>query len=462
MSKKQKSFPMDVPSGSVTVKIYRVKNKAFLVRNRQGELREEERFSFMVSYFSSGKRTQKMFAQFEAAHAYAKSVGNSFSNGELDVLELRSSDRQAYVHALANLQPTGMALELATQEYAEAWKALGGKALVLEAAREYARRHMHVLPDIQVSDAVQQLIDAKARDKASLHYLRSLHYYLGMLAKAFHGQVRSITTEQLTQFVRNVSGNERSKNHARAYASVFFTYCQSRGWLPRDHEGVSLIPKLKIKPADIVVFTPWQMAQFLTFAQPEFVPYLAIGAFTGLRSAEIVRLDWAEVHLADRFIEVKASKAKTASRRLVPITDNLAQWLAPHAQAAGRVAPVAKIQNHLTQLVRDTNAGLLAAHIASKKPGKFKPVRWHQNALRHSFISYRVAAVQDVPKVALEAGNSPAIIFQHYRELVRPVDAKAWFSIAPGKDGKIIFFEASKPAAKAEVVPEAAAEAVSG
>ena len=82
-------------------------------------------------------------------------------------------------------------------------------------------------------------------------------------------------------------------------------------------------------------------------------------------------------------------------------------------------------------------------------------MKWHQNALRYSFISYRVAAVQDVPKVALEAGHSPAMIFQHYRELVRPADAKAWFSIAPGKDGKIIFFESPKPAAKAEVAPEA-------
>jgi len=39
--------------------------------------------------------------------------------------------------------------------------------------------------------------------------------------------------------------------------------------------------------------------------------------------------------------------------------------------------------------------------------------------------------------VALEAGNSPQIIFQHYRELVRPKDAKGWFSITPGEDGVV-------------------------
>ena len=59
---------------------------------------------------------------------------------------------------------------------------------------------------------------------------------------------------------------------------------------------------------------------------------------------------------------------------------------------------------------------------------------WKRNALRHSYISYRVAEKQDVAKVSLEAGNSPQMIFQHYRELVQPKEAKAWFAIGPKED----------------------------
>jgi len=33
--------------------------------------------------------------------------------------------------------------------------------------------------------------------------------------------------------------------------------------------------------------------------------------------------------------------------------------------------------------------------------------------------------------VALEAGNSPDMIFKHYRELVIPARAGAWFGIKP-------------------------------
>jgi hypothetical protein len=83
----------------------------------------------------------KIFADFDEAHAEARSKAISLSKGELDVLELRSADRVAYVHAVGALKPTGMALELAAKEYAEAQKAIGGKASVLEAAKDYAKRH---------------------------------------------------------------------------------------------------------------------------------------------------------------------------------------------------------------------------------------------------------------------------------------------------------------------------------
>ena len=39
--------------------------------------------------------------------------------------------------------------------------------------------------------------------------------------------------------------------------------------------------------------------------------------------------------------------------------------------------------------------------------------------------------IKNVAEVALEAGNSPQMIFKHYRELVRPETAKAWFAIKP-------------------------------
>jgi hypothetical protein len=82
-------------------------------------------------------------------------------------------------------------------------------------------------------------------------------------------------------------------------------------------------------------------------------------------------------------------------------------------------------------------------------------VKWKYNGLRHSFMSYRVAEIQNATQVALEAGNSPQMIFKHYRELVRPAEAKKWFSIISSKAKA----KADKPkrVPQLRVLPDAAA-----
>jgi hypothetical protein len=54
--------------------------------------------------------------------------------------------------------------------------------------------------------------------------------------------------------------------------------------------------------------------------------------------------------------------------------------------------------------------------------------------MRHSFITYRLAAVKSADHVALEAGNSPSIIFKHYRELATEEQAAEWLGLLPKDD----------------------------
>jgi integrase len=165
----------------------------------------------------------------------------------------------------------------------------------------------------------------------------------------------------------------------------------------------------------IEIFTPEQMSALIEKADHRLLPYLVIGAFAGLRGEEIKRLDWSEIDLTDGFIEVAADKAKTDTRRLVPIKENLKAWLLPIAKERGPVCPFKNVVNQLMQLVAVAN------------------VEWKRNALRHSFISYRVAECADVPRVADESGNSPAIIRTNYLQRVKPKQAQAWFGIMPPK-----------------------------
>src|SRR5438552_9296922 len=71
----------------------------------------------------------------------------------------------------------------------------------------------------------------------------------------------------------------------------------------------------------------------------------------------------------------------------------------------------------------------------------------------------RMAQVQDVAKVSLEAGNSPRMVFSNYRELVRTADAEKWFGITPEAIGaaKSLRTATGQNGAAAKIVPLPAA-----
>ena len=65
-------------------------------------------------------------------------------------------------------------------------------------------------------------------------------------------------------------------------------------------------------------------------------------------------------------------------------------------------------------------------------------MKWKQNALRHSFISYHMAMVKDANQMDLGEGSSPYIIFRNYLELVTQTQARNWFSIEPKAQENVI------------------------
>jgi len=187
-------------------------------------------------------------------------------------------------------------------------------------------------------------------------------------------------------------------------------------------------PKLIDVPPEI--FTVNELRALLESAKqqaPDVLPMLAIGAFAGLREAEIKRLDWHEVDLARRHIEVKAAKAKSARRRIVAMQPNLGAWLRPYGKMKGGLVP----EGSRGKVDRVCEAAGLT--------------RWPKNGLRHSFASYRLAAIHDAPRVASELGHtSPQMLYSTYRELVLPEEAERYWKIAPASESeKVVAFSAS-------------------
>ncbi len=133
--------------------------------------------------------------------------------------------------------------------------------------------------------------------------------------------------EELDDWLRNLECAPKTRANFRANVGVMFSYAKQRRMIDSNPVEQTSAPKLIDKAPE--VFTVDELTTLLNVATtvaPDVVRMLAIGAFGGLRDAEIKRLDWSEIKLGRGFIEVKANKAKSARRRLVRIQPNLAAW----------------------------------------------------------------------------------------------------------------------------------------
>jgi hypothetical protein len=56
-----------------------------------------------------------------------------------------------------------------------------------------------------------------------------------------------------------------------------------------------------------------------------------------------------------------------------------------------------------------------------------------RNGLRHAFCTYHYALHANENLTSQQAGNSPAMIHQHYKGLTTKAEAEKWFAVTPTK-----------------------------
>jgi integrase len=417
-SKTEKSKAWRVEKiGNTAVPIYR-RNKFNMASGTTYQVYE-------VADYSTGKRRLQSKSDPAEAIAEAQRISRLLATGDTSAAKLRGSEAASYGRAIELLRAAGLEtpLELVAARYGEAVKQLGGD-LVVEAAKFYAQRNPANREARTVQQVADELIDLKENRKASVRYIQDLRARLNTLAKRFLMNVAMVRTPDLQAWFDGMDAAPRTVRNFRNHASTLFKFAESRGYIARGENPVTATERIKSKTASAIeIYSPKEIRRLLDAAPEDFQPIVAIQAFAGLRSAEVMRLQWQDVKLKRGHIEITAGNAKTASRRIVPILPNLAEWLKPHAKKTGLLFPA----DNGTAFNNKQNETSVAAK-----------VKWKANGLRHSFISYRVADIQNVAQVALEAGNSPGMIFGHYRELVTAEDAKLWFTISPTQPANIV------------------------
>ena len=424
-----KTWPHVIRNGDVAVKIYK----------NTGCVRGKRFPSFLLSYYANGQRHLRRFVNFGMANKEAERIAEQKAQGALGAAALSARDRVSLEQALALLakaegtvNATFARLVEIVRDYTTAGAKLPKGATFTEAVRYYAQHHPANMPRKTVAEAVSDFIADRRSAGCSEIHLHDLQVRLAsQFATAFAIPVNTVNAQAVQQWVYGMknqkNGNPTSartkENMLRQIVSLF-NFARRQKYVPVELAlEISEIPAPKKQHAAIGIYTPDEIRAVLAAADSQIIPALAIAVFAGLRLAEVARLDWREVRLAENLIVVGADTAKTAARRLVPISSNLAAWLTPHAKRFGPLNPSTESPSNVGNALGDR----------FERAAARAKVTWKRNGFRHSYISYRVAVLKDVPAVALECGNSPQVIFSNYRALATESEGNAWFGVVPPK-----------------------------
>ena len=267
-----------------------------------------------------------------------------------------------------------------------------------------------------VVELVNQFLLATARSGRSDRYLRALRNSLAKFnAGRAHKKICDVSVEEIEKWMHRPEWAARTQRGYVADVRTMFNFAVRRGLLKTNPAAGVELPVME--NGAIEIHTPGQVTAVLNFERhydPNICRALAVRYFAGLRSAEAERLE--EKFIGEKFIEVTATNAKTRRRRLVTVQPNLRAWL-----DSGGTLPV---RGNKSNVWRDFTKAMTRA----------TGVPWHHNATRHSFCSYHLAQFQNAGKTALESGHSEAMLFAHYRELVMPDEAAAFWFLRPTVD----------------------------
>ncbi len=374
----KRSYPMRLRKNGATVKIY---------RSADGS-------EFTISWIGGQGRTRAVRRLEPDALLKAEQVLDDLLQGRADRTNL-SANQLAYYRACE--------------------AKLNGVSL-MDAVDEYVKAHRLIVTRQTVKEAVEKFLTAKGLQGVSERHLSTLRSHLRSLAQGFYSRgVHEITAADLNDWLMIESTNTaRTQHNYRISVVTFFKWCKDQGFLRADEKTAAektLAPVVEAK--DPGILTPDAFQRVLMKADESIKPLLAIAGFTGIRMAEIARLQWSDINWPEVSIVLSRTVTKTKRRRVVPMPQNLAVWLAAfNYDPSDPIVPTGSAP--LVRAAYDA-AGVNPPH----------------NCLRHSFISYMMALHQNAPMVAEICGTSQTQLQEAYKMNVTKSAAEEWFRIQP-------------------------------
>ncbi len=297
-------------------------------------------------------------------------------------------------------------------EYRHAKELLQGVPL-LTAIRFY--QEGIVTDPLTVHDAIERHMTAAS---GRPDYLEKKRYFLGKL-EAEAGKLHiSMVTPTLIERTMLAIKSDWMKNDFLRHVRILYRYL-IRMRLTRNDPTAGLIER-KVQPSKVILSLPDvdHLLETCEECMPEILPAIALQLFMGIRTSEVMRLEWSGVKIGE-FVNIEERVSKTKERRVIDWwPKRLTSYIG--LKSKGSVIPYPdSYEHHKWELIR----------LCKKADKKF---HWGQNALRHSFASYAVAYWQDAGRVALLMGQRDVnILFRHYRNYRTQQEGAIFFGAQP-------------------------------
>lgn len=349
----------------------------------------------VVWYDSEGRRQRRSRATLKEGEELLSEVSEALKEKLNGAMTL--DDRQAYNLARELAEPFGYTVLQAVREWVKTRAPYRGK---------------------KTTEVIAELIAAKRREQLSVPYVNRLEDDLTTFAASVPDEIEKVQAPQIKQFLNGCEVGARRWNNLRDQIVTLFRFARSERYLPKDRTTEAEdVAKMKVARKTVDMFTPEELRIVLENTREVWLPWVLISSYAGVRTFEVLRMDWSSIRWQQRLIDLPPEVTKVNERRIIPMCDALMQALTPWKQASGPVCVDKVPQREIEQ-------------ITSKVKKTHPKFRWKHNALRHAYGSYRTALTQNVPQVALEMGNSIHMVKRHYLEAKTFEDGLRWFEMS--------------------------------
>jgi len=370
-----------------------------ILRNKAGgrvkiyPQKNRDKQTFIVEWNAGTGRKREARTELPEAKLRATEILSDWEAGRLDRTEIS----------------VGRLLYLQTCE-----EKLGGSVPLMDAVDFYLAHNRNVQTSLDARIVAEQYLDAQRRETRSDRHLQTIEYHLDHFKKAMHKPIRSITADDIDQYLTTCGHTGRTRKNYRITLIAMFNWARNKGYVSGVKTAAELSQRPNVIHTEPGILTPSELRKVLTKADEQIIPFLVIGAFCGIRHAEIRRLTWGNILWDDKLIVLSRSATKTKKRRTALIKPNLMTWLERWKDREGLI-------------VRHGQP-----HKLTKRAADAAGIDWPHNALRHSYITYAMALERNAAAVAEQCGNSEGEVQRSYKALATEAQAREWFSIFPG------------------------------